>query len=374
MFQKFTSPLPLIVFASVFAIPLAAQQYLFTNDNVLNQTNSTTALKVSGRGKVPVIHTYSTGGKSTGNAEYFALSPIATAKTQLGSCLFVSNGGDSTIAAFQIDLFTGDLTAVKGSPFSDGASGAQQSGIGLAVGKNKLLFAGNSTSNSLSVLKISSSCALKSAGILKLANSPDGLKVTPNGNYLIAAYMGSVDSFQIDYSSATLKELGPFSTKGTAAGVAITCDSSTVYFGDAAAHTEVEVFSIESSGKLTELNNFTDSNGDNSNNVQLSNDEKELFVSNNQSNQITILTVGSDGGLTYDGSVKLNKPGKYALGLAASRNGKDLFVSEENNPEAVGVFTIAGTTLKEVSGSPYSVIKNGFDPAALIAVPSKSCH
>ena len=351
-----------------------AQQYLFTNNNVLDQTNSTTVLKVAGSGKISALHTYSTGGKSTGAGAYFSLSPLASAKTLLGNCLFVSNGGDSTVAAFQVNLFTGALIAVKGSPFADGASGAQQSGIGLAVGDNRLLFAGNSTSNSISVMKISPFCGLTAAGTVKLANSPDGLKATPNGNYLIASYMGSVDSFEINYTTSSLKELGPFAAKGSAAGIETSCDSSTVYFGDASSHTQVEVFTVESDGKLTELNNFTNSNGENSNNIVLSNDEKELFVSNNQSNEITTLSVGSNGALAYENTIKLNKPGKYALGLHVSHNGKELFVAEENNPEAIGELAINGTSLKEVAGSPFSVIKNGFDPPAFIAIPSDSCH
>src|SRR5271170_410681 len=119
--------------AVVFALSAGnalAQQYIFTNDNVANSTNSTTAVSVNGKGVGRLIKTYSTGGKSAGSG-YFALSPITSAKTRLGTCLFVSNGGDSTIAAFQINLFHGTLMPVHGSPFSDGVSGAQHYGVGL---------------------------------------------------------------------------------------------------------------------------------------------------------------------------------------------------------------------------------------------------
>jgi hypothetical protein len=60
------------------------------------------------------------------------------------------------------------------------------------------------------------------------------------------------------------------------------------------------------------------------------------------------------------------------LGLATG-TGLDLFVSEENNPEAIGVLTTDGGTLKEVTGSPFHVLKNGSDPAGLTAVP-KACN
>jgi len=348
-----------------------AQQYIFTNDNVANSGNSTTALTVSGKGALKVLKTYPTGGKSAGSG-YFALSPVTSARTRLGTCLFVSNGGDSTIAAFQVNLFDGTLTAVHGSPFSDGVTSAQHFGVGLAAG-GSLLFAGNTNNNSISVLRISPGCSLKVLKVVTVPGSPAGMKVTPDGNFLIAAYIGQVDSFKIDFTTGDLTELGPFNPKGSAAGVDISCDSTTAYFGDAASNTQVEVFSISSTGELKELNNFTNQNGAGSYNLILSVDGKHLYVSNTMSNQITTLSVGSNGTLTYDSTVKLNKPGLYALGLATGTNGLDLLVSEQNNPESIGVLAVNGGTLKEVPGSPFHVIKNGSDPAGLTAVP-KSCN
>jgi 6-phosphogluconolactonase len=347
-----------------------AQQYLFTNDNVANSGNSTTALTVSAKGALKVIKTYPTGGKSAGNG-YFAVSTVTSAKTRLGTCLFVSNGGDSTIAAFQINLFNGTLTAVHGSPFKDGASGAQRFGVGLTAGGH-LLFAGNTNNNSVSVLRVNSNCSLTLLKMTTVPGSPAGMRATPDGNYLIAAYNGQVDSFKVDSNTGDLTELGPFKTQGSAAGVEISCDGTTAYFGDEASNTQVEVFSISSTGELKELSNFTNKNGQSSNNVMLSVDEKYLYVSNTMSNQITILSVGSNGALTYDSTVKLNKPGLYALGLATGTSGLDVFVSEQNNPEAIGVLAANGDTLKEVPGSPFPVIKNGSDPAGMTAVP-KSC-
>ena len=347
-----------------------AQQYIYTNNNVANSTNSTTALSVSVKGALKILKTYSTGGKSAGSG-YFAVSTVTSGKTRLGDCLFVSNGGDSTIASFQMNLFDGSLTAVKGSPFSDGVSGAQHLGIGLAS-TGSLLFAGNSNNNSISVLRINSGCSLKVLKQVTVPGSPAGMKATPNGDFLIAAYIGQVDSFKIDAKTGDLTELGPFTPKGTAAGVDIGCDGTTAYFGDTATHTQVEVFSIGSTGELKELNNFTNKNGESSNNVMLSLDGTHLYVSNTMSNQITTLSVGSNGVLTYDSTLKLNKPGLYALGLAGG-TGLNLFVSEENNPESIGVLAAVGGILKEVPGSPFTVLKNGSDPAGLTAVP-RSCN
>jgi 6-phosphogluconolactonase (cycloisomerase 2 family) len=349
-----------------------AQQYLFTNDNVANKGNSTTALKVSGTGAVKVLKTYQTGGASAGSG-YFAVSTITSTKTRLGTCLFVSNGGDSTIAAFQMNLFTGTLTAVHGSPFKEGATGKQQNGVGLAVGGH-FLFAGNTNSNNISVLRIGPSCSLRFLKAWNVPLSPAGMKATPGGGYLITAYIGQVDSFKVDPATGDLSELGPFKTKGPglAAGVEVSCDGTTAYFGDSAANTEVEVFSISSSGELKELNNFILNNhGESSNNVMLSVDGTHLYVSNTTSDQITTLSVGSNGALTYDSIVKLNNPGQFALGLATGTSGLDVFVSE-NRPESIGVLGAKDNTLTEVPGSPFQVMKTNSAPAGLAAVP-KSC-
>jgi 6-phosphogluconolactonase (cycloisomerase 2 family) len=357
------------------AIKVQAQQYLYTNDNLADAGNTTTALSVSPKGVVKVIKTYPTGGKSIGSA-HFSLSPITSVRTRLGTCLFVSNGGDSTIAAFQMNLFNGTLVTVHGSPFSDGVTGGQQFGIGLTAGGH-LLFAGNTNVHTISILRISSTCSLKALKKVTVPGSPAGMKVTPDGNYLITAYNGKVDSFKIDSTTGDLAEIGPFNPKGSGspAGVEISCDSTTAYFGDAATNnTEVEAFSISSGGVLKEFDDFTSTKGQGSYNVLLSVDGKHLYVSNTMSNQITTLSVGSNGNLTYDNSVKLSRPGLFALGLATGSSGVDLFVSEENNPEAIGVLAAKGDTVEEVHGSPFKVRKNGSDPAGLTAVPPKSCH
>lgn len=355
------------------ALHTQAQQYIYTNDNVSGGANSASALTVNAKGAVKLIKTYATGGKSAGNG-YFALAPIASAKTRLGDCLFVSNGGDSTIAAFQVNLFNGTITAVHGSPFADGVTGAQQFGVGLAVGNNHLLFAGNTNNNSISILRISPNCSLKYMTKKSVPGSPAGMKVTPDGKYLITAYIGQVDSFSIDYTSGALTEVGPFSPQGSAAGVEISCDSTTAYFGDVANNTQVEAFSISSTGELKELNNFKNSNGQSSNNVMLSVDGKHLYVSNTMSNQITTLSTGSAGALTWDSTVKLTKSGLFALGLATGTSGADIFVSEQSNPEAIGVLAASDGNLKEVTGSPFPVVKNGSLPAGLTALPPKACH
>jgi len=349
-----------------------AQQYVYTNDNIAS-ANSTTVLSVDTTGSLKVLRTYSTRGKGSGSGSDYGSQPIAATHTSTNWCLFVSNAGSSNIAAFRINLKNGKLTTVPGSPFSDGASGEQMTGISLAVGKSKLLFAANSESDSISVMKVSSNCTLSLVGMVNLSYAPVALKVTPNGNFLIASYLGPVDSFHIDYKDNTITELGPFPSKGAPAGVAIRCGSTRVFFGDTNANTQVEVFAIHSNGKLSEVSDFTNQEGSSSNNVLLSPDQKKLYVTNNQSNQITVLSVSTSGHLTFDSITTLNKPGAYALGLATNKGGNLLFVSEVNDPEKIGVLAASGKSLKEVPNSPFSVVHNGRAFGGLVFVPTYSC-
>jgi len=92
--------------------------------------------------------------------------------------------------------------------------------------------------------------------------------------------------------------------------------------------------------------------------------------------QVTTLSVGANGALTYDSTTSLNNPGNtgmYALGLAIGESGADLFVEEVNNPESIGSLAIKGKNLKEVTGSPFPVVNNSYNSATFIALPPKSC-
>jgi hypothetical protein len=376
--KSFVKALMLATFVNTVLIlspgVLYGQQYLYTNDNTFYGNNTTTAVRVEKNGTLKVIESYSTGGPGAGSGVYYALVGIASAPLKSAQCLFVSNGGNSTIAGFTIDLASGKLKKVSGSPFSYGVSGKQGSGIGLAAGGDQLLFAGNSAYNSISVLSIQPDCSLVAGQTYSVPGPPDGMQVTPNGKYLIVAYAGPVDSFAIDYSTGELTELGPFKPEGFPTGVEISCDSSTVFFADAVTYSEqVEVFGIDSSGMLSELYNFTDSHGQNSNNALLSRDGKHLYVSNNHSNQLTTLSVGAKGELTWDSTIYVRDSTVNTLGLAVGKTGPDIFLEEVNNPESIGVFATKGNGVTEIPKSPFGVVENEGDAATFIAVPAKTC-
>jgi 6-phosphogluconolactonase (cycloisomerase 2 family) len=361
-----------ILLSAIFPVVSQAQHYVYANndEDSNGDNNLVTAFRVSATGQMTIINAYPTGGLGTGG--YNAVTTITTARAGSNHCLFVSNGGSNNVSAFTIKTTDGTLTSVTGSPFASGGAGDNYD-IGLAVGNNKLLFAGNTVSSNISVFAINPDCSLTLGQTYGTAGSPDGMKVTPDGRFLIEANLGSPDSWRIDYSNGTLREIGPFSSQGTIAGVDISCDGKVAYFGDAGTGTEVEVYHIGAGGRLTEINNYTNTNGQNSNNVLLSADGKKLYVSETASNQVETLSGGSSGALTFDSVVTL-KVGQFSsvLGMASQRNGHDIFVAE-TGPAAVGVLQATGTTLTEVPNSPFSLNDNFAFIIGVTAFPPEVC-
>jgi 6-phosphogluconolactonase (cycloisomerase 2 family) len=358
--------------SAVFPAISRAQQYVYANndDDSGGDHNIVTAFSVNDKGQMTVINTYQTGGLGTGG--FNALNSITTAKAGSSYCLFVSNGGSNNISAFKIKPSDGTLTSVSGSPFNSGGAGDNY-GIGLAVGDNKLLFAGNTVSSNISVLGIKSDCSLKLGQTYTTVGPPDGMKVTPNGKFLLEANLGSPDSWQINYTNGNLTELGPFPAQGTSAGVDISCDGTTAYFGDAGTNTQIEVYTIGSDGKLTEINNYTNTNGQNSNNVLLSADGELLYVSETAGNQVETLSVGSGGALTFDSVTSLNvSQFNSTLGMATVKSGKGIFVAE-TSPAQIAVLASKGTTLKELPNSPFSLNDDFAFIMGLTAIPTKTC-
>lgn len=99
-----------------------------------------------------------------------------------------------------------------------------------------------------------------------------------------------------------------------------------------------------------------------------------LFVSNSAANFVTSYSIGSDGTLTVGSNTKT---GQTPMGVAVDPAGKFLFVANQgtfSNPKSgsISVFSISGTTLTPVAGSPFLTEAptdlNGSGPVS-VAVP-----
>src|SRR5204862_1732897 len=85
-------------------------------------------------------------------------------------------------------------------------------------------------------------------------------------------------------------------------------------------------------------------------------DGKTLFIANSGDNTITAYAINSDGSITAQGSGV--PAGQLPVALAADPPGKFLFVANQgtfgnNTSGTVSVFSMQGTSLTQVTGSPF---------------------
>ncbi len=101
-----------------------------------------------------------------------------------------------------------------------------------------------------------------------------------------------------------------------------------------------------------------------------------LFIANSGTNDISAYSVKSDGSLTAAGATQ--PAGMTPLAMAMDSGGKFLFVANQGlqidpNSGTVSVFTVNGTTLAEVPGSPFRVAApgapGGTGPSGLAVTP-----
>jgi len=99
-----------------------------------------------------------------------------------------------------------------------------------------------------------------------------------------------------------------------------------------------------------------------------------LFVSNSGGNFVTSYTLNSDGSLVVGNNYNTgtdSENGQNPMGLAVDPSGKFLFVANQGSND-VSVFSISGTSLTQVKGSPFTTIAPGTTTATgpvSVAVP-----
>jgi 6-phosphogluconolactonase (cycloisomerase 2 family) len=133
--------------------------------------------------------------------------------------------------------------------------------------------------------------------------SVDGMKVTPDGKYLIVAYGdASIGSYAIDSKTGALTLVSRYlvTDSGLATGVDITSDGKWALFGAVAFGTggEVEVAPIHADGSLgATIGYIPIGQGGNSNDAWLSPDETYVYIGDNSSGQITAVPFDAQTGV-----------------------------------------------------------------------------
>jgi hypothetical protein len=360
--------------ASLFAA--AAPRYVVTNDD--NPTaNSATFYTIGAGGRLSRKAIVKTRGTGLGTG-YFASARINLLHGKSQRCVYVSDAGSNDVAA--IDETTLKLVGTfKASRRDDG----RLAGIGMAANQ-RYLYAAFTSSNTIGTYRILSGCKLKFlkdvAAVGKNdGGAPEGMAI--HGNLLVVAYGdGSIQSFNIAHgvplSNGDEQNSTGFNTNLRPTAVDITRDGHYAIFGDVpvkAIYTTIEVSDI-SSGKLKPTIVYGGYDGSlgtgmNSSNVELSPDERLIYVSNNQGGTVTavffdkttgVVSAGCVSGVLRGFNSKWSYGGAVALANNASGTGGVVYLAESGKGGASSIGIVAvksnGTTcsLTEAKASPAS--------------------
>jgi 6-phosphogluconolactonase (cycloisomerase 2 family) len=356
-------------------------QFLFVNDDMKGNPNMLEGFAVSSSGALTPLRgsPYMTGGTGLGGG-FWAIPRIAVVSR--GNFLFVSNAMSSTISVFQIDPVTG-IPRLEGAPVPTGGSGACQ-GLGLAPSPDsEFLYVGNSCSMNISAFAIGSDGGLTplQGSPFATASYPNGIKVTPDGKFLLATQGYSpnvtIAVFSIEQTGELTQVPGsPFVAQAAATSVDINCSSDRVFIGDANYETSIEVYSLSPSGTLTSPipgSPFTFHSGADSQNVYLGLNSRVLYLSNEYSASITVLRVAPDGSLQEGHKFSDGEPGGYPAGQSSDPAGHFLFVGNARNLVSVLRATSEGRMLVPAPGSPFHS-EAGSVPLGVAAFPTKTCR
>ena len=322
-----------------------------------------------------------TGAEYSVNVTSGALTQIGTATlgnlpfdvtlAPSGKFLYIPNFNDATISGFTVNLTTGALTAISGSPFADGDTRPSA----VAVSPNgKYLFVANASTNnvgSTSLFSINST----TGALTPVTGSPfpgsgagNGITVDPTSHFVYVASTG-IDAYAINQTTGALTAItgSPYTIPAAANGVTVDPTGRFLYasiFGNltsAQTSQDVITYSINTTtGALTEIG----SQGVAGNQGELfaigtgtkpvAFSPKFVYATNQVSSNISEFTINdSTGALTAVSGSPLADTNDPQL-IAATPSGA--FVYTGNGNKTISEYSVNATTgaLTLVSGSPLS--------------------
>jgi len=357
---------------------------VITNNNVYQEPmNSAAVFQLAGSSltSAPLLRT---NGEGVG-VQFYATNQQVVAAVGGKVCTFISDGNTSDIAAFDTTNFGAPVHLGK---FVDPSGMGNYSGIALAT-RGTVLIAGYSMSSNIGVWAINSDCSLTLAS--PASNTPvariiNDVNISPDQKTVVATFdVEEPGLYTFALSGTSLTQAGVYDSAAVIGGIDFSADSQYVLLGGVSATgTQVDIFPINSDSTLGEQDYYSFAEGGNdASNLWLSPDGTALYVSNNDSLQITTLRFNEAGNhgrrLAFNclSSVLKNPAGgtiSHTGGIAtASPTGKGeyLYVAEYGSVSAIGLLSIpAGACPVEVSGSPFVNPTQGF-PGTLVAYPSR---
>jgi 6-phosphogluconolactonase len=281
-----------------------------------------------------------------------------------GKFLYVANPGTAGAAENDISLFdvqsNGTLAEVP--PRTSVAPFGSQPSLLVMDPAGGYLYVMNSLSNNISVFSIDSS-----SGVLtQLPNSPFpigvpllNMKVTPSGNYLFVSSSspvssgtpyGSIAVYSLNAGTLTLTARPISSAGSTPNGMAVDPTGTYLYVTNTGTNS-IAIFSIGSSGALTQVNGSPLAGYVDGDPVSLILDPKGqfLYVANQASNNVAVYSISSTTGLPV---ALTTSTSTFAFGtesgpsfLAEDPNGNYLFVGNRGSSAGIQAFGVSAGNL-----------------------------
>lgn len=306
-----------------------------------------------------------TGGASANTAEVLPNIVLHPSK----NILYASNSTNGTIAAMKIDPATCQLTL--SGDFQ--GTGESKFGLGITISPDgKWMFATNTSVKELYVLGIladgSLTGKLQTVGLHKL---PSGAVVSPNGATLIVDEIVNQEilSFSINDTTGKLTKVSDIPMLSGSSAMAIDARSKYVYLGEVSStgYEDVDVLELNLGSTLTNVANYTFTEGYGASGMLLSPHGKYLYVTNDQTATITTLSVNpSDGSLAYVSVSNDGPASNPPSGLADSRKGSFLFTVSRGQQPTMGILA-AGKNGSLTSLGTFPVATTGAAPIWVVA-------
>lgn len=307
--------------------------------------------------------------QTSGALQSAASSPFATGRSSPDSMAFdpsksfllVANSAAASTSVFGINASTAALTQVQGSPFT-----AMANEIRLAMHPSgKFVYGLSGTPAQIDGYNFSAatgSLSTLSGFPVSLSSvGPMGLVISPSGAFL---YASNPNTNQItSFTVANTGVLSPLATTSPSRGspVYLTFDSSGGFLfavnssGGATGGGSVSVFSVSSTGVLTESTGSPFSVGSTPVSAVFSNGV--LYVVNQTSGTLSAFALNTGTGQLTEIRGSPYQLGTRPVSVAAALRGAFLIVtnSASGNVGSISVFSVASDgTLTAVSGSPFT--------------------
>jgi hypothetical protein len=375
------SSLALLLAVSSGSASATTHLYVVANNNT-SPTNTVSVYQLGYNRTLLSETTVPTGGAGSGGG-YFAEVTQSIAHDGTNTCVFVGDAGSADISAMGVIKTSPYLTVVD-NYFSPDGDTASNFGLGITISGSYLYanYTGGSTAPAIGVWKIEAGCRLTFVTHLVTGGlnggTIDGMAVTPNGKYLVVGYGdGSVGSYAIGGGNISLigQEIAAGNSVGGGAfpgSVAISSNGNWAIFGDFSGSntTELDVAKIGSNGVLAATTAYGGTgslgSGLDSNGIQLSPDNRFIYIADAYSGQETTVSFSATTGVvTYPNSCLTNLAGFNSNWAFASQPavivdsgaGGGLYISEAflNGNSYIALLQINSTTgcTTEAPNSPF---------------------